>query len=246
MNKFNKGKSIGIVAASLAAVSLMGVGFATWIISTRTTDANNEISIVADDVQYKSLKVSVAFTNTIKLAETGTTSSSGDYFSYDGKGEGNLNVSAKFTFTFGKDFTAADYDFTKIHFSIEDATGGFADNKVASNAVSLTQRPYSEGLTYFDAPADLSLSPSDEDFGEFVKPEGDKLTSTKEITRNIDFEWGSMFGKESPLTYYNKEIAKKSVTDKDAFSENAYKELSAMKTKYVSNFKIKLKIELQK
>lgn len=245
MNKFNKGKSIGIVAASLAAVSLMGVGFATWIIGTRTTDANNEISIVADDVQYKSLKVSVAFTNTIKLAETGDVSS-GDYFSYEGNGDGNLKVSAKFTFTFGKDFTAADYDFTKIHFSIEDVTDGFVDNKVASNAVSLTQRPYSEGLTYFDAPADLNLSTSDKDFGEFVKPEGDKLTSTKEITRNIDFEWGSMFGNESPLTYYNKKIAEESVTDRDAFSESAYKELSAMKTKYASNSKIKLKIELQK
>ncbi len=245
MNKFNKGKSIGIVAASLAAVSLMGVGFATWIIGTRTTDANNEISIVADDVQYKSLKVSVAFTNTIKLAENGT-ASSGDYFSYEGNGDGNLKVSAKFTFTFGKDFTADDYDFTKIHFTIEDATDDFVDNKVASNAVSLTQRQNSEGLTYFDAPTDLNLSTSDEDFGEIVKPEGDTLTSTKEITRNIDFKWGSMFGNESPLTYYNKEIANKSVTDKDAFSESAYKELSAMKTKYASNSKIKLKIELQK
>lgn len=29
MNKFNKGKLIGIVAASLSAVSLMSVGFAT-------------------------------------------------------------------------------------------------------------------------------------------------------------------------------------------------------------------------
>ena len=32
MNKFNKGKLIGVVAASLSAVSLMGVGFATWVL----------------------------------------------------------------------------------------------------------------------------------------------------------------------------------------------------------------------
>ena len=70
MNKFNKGKLIGVVAASLSAVSLMGVGFATWIIGTRTTTDNNDISIVADDVQYKSLKVSVRFVGNIKLAET--------------------------------------------------------------------------------------------------------------------------------------------------------------------------------
>lgn len=242
MNKFNKGKSIGIVAASLAAVSLMGVGFATWIIGTRTTDTNNDISIVADEVQYKSLKVSVDFTNIIKLAETGTPTNSSDYFSYKGNNDGNLKVSAKFTFTFGKDFTADDYDFTKIHFSIEDATTGFVDNKVTTDGVALTERPYSDTLTYFDAPGDLEFTKSK--LGTLPKAEGNNLTVTKTITEDIDFSWGSMFGNKSPLTYYNAEIA--NASDKDTFSEHAYTELNAMKTKYKTGSKIKLKIELQK
>ena len=43
MNKFNKGKLVGIVAASLSAVSLMGVGFATWIIGTQKTTIEESI-----------------------------------------------------------------------------------------------------------------------------------------------------------------------------------------------------------
>ena len=54
MNKFNKGKLLGVVAASLSAVSLMGVGFATWIIGFEKTDAQGDVSISADKVEYKS------------------------------------------------------------------------------------------------------------------------------------------------------------------------------------------------
>ena len=61
MNKFNKGKLVGIVAASLSAVSLMGVGFATWVIGSQKTDTQGDVSITADSVQYKSLTVSVKF-----------------------------------------------------------------------------------------------------------------------------------------------------------------------------------------
>ena len=84
MHKFNKGKLIGVVAASLSAVSLMGVGFATWVIGTQKTDTNGDITITADDVKYKSLKVSVTFSDTIKLAETTETSTAGHPFTFEG------------------------------------------------------------------------------------------------------------------------------------------------------------------
>ena len=50
MNKVNKGKLIGVVSASLSAVSLMGVGFATWIVGVKQTEASNDINITADTV----------------------------------------------------------------------------------------------------------------------------------------------------------------------------------------------------
>ena len=50
MNRFNKGKLTGIIAASLSAVSLMGVGFATWIIGVQKTDGDTSISILLAEI----------------------------------------------------------------------------------------------------------------------------------------------------------------------------------------------------
>lgn len=61
MNKFNKGKLIGVVAASLSAVSLMGVGFATWIITgSESVDVNDNITVDVAGVEDKRLVISEA------------------------------------------------------------------------------------------------------------------------------------------------------------------------------------------
>ena len=73
MNKFNKGKLIGVVAASLSAVSLMGVGFATWIIGIQKTTTDGDVLLSADDVKYKALTISVDFQDTLTLAEEAKT-----------------------------------------------------------------------------------------------------------------------------------------------------------------------------
>lgn len=53
MNKFNKGKLIGVVAASLSAVSLMGVGFASWIITGTDDKTTGDIEVTVGDIQDK-------------------------------------------------------------------------------------------------------------------------------------------------------------------------------------------------
>ena len=68
-----RGKFIGVVAASLSAVSLMGVGFATWIIGVQKTTIDGSIGVVADDVKYKALTISVDFQDTLTLAEEAKT-----------------------------------------------------------------------------------------------------------------------------------------------------------------------------
>ena len=60
MNKFNKGKLIGVVAASLSAVSLMGVGFATWIITSEVSTTTDNITVGVADVQTNSIKITGA------------------------------------------------------------------------------------------------------------------------------------------------------------------------------------------
>ena len=57
MNKFNKGKLIGVVAASLSAVSLMGVGFASWIIKDATPADIGNINVEVGTVDDQRIKV---------------------------------------------------------------------------------------------------------------------------------------------------------------------------------------------
>lgn len=59
MNKFNKGKLIGVVAASLSTVSLMGVGFASWIINGTTPANVGNINVEVGTVDDQRIKVVV-------------------------------------------------------------------------------------------------------------------------------------------------------------------------------------------
>lgn len=244
MNKFNKGKFIGVVAASLSAVSLMGVGFATWVIGIRQTDTNGNISITADTVEYKSLKIEAAFEGNLKLGET-TPITNHEYFNTSETVDGKLTVKVNFTFTLGKDFKSENFDFNKIKFEIVTDEPGFLNNKPAEEAVKLTQRPYTENLTYFDAPAPVGVT-----YNELKPVTGETTESiTKKFTfsKEVSFTWGSMFGTPalSPMNYYETEVTKEAVTDKATFVENAYLEMSAMQAKYnVESASIKLKMNL--
>ena len=244
MNKFNKGKFIGVVAASLSAVSLMGVGFATWVIGIRQTETNGSVSITADTVEYKSLKIEASFEGSLKLGET-TPITNHEYFNTSETVDGNLTVNVNFTFTLGKDFKSENFDFNKIKFEIVTDEAGFLNNKPVAEAVKLTQRPYIKELTYFDAPADVNVT-----YDELKPVTGETTESiTKKFTfsKPVSFTWGSMFGTPalSPMNYYENEVKKEDVTDKATFVENACLEMSAMQKKYsAKGASIKLKMNL--
>ena len=96
MNKFNKGKLIGIVAASLSAVSLMGVGFASWIVAgTEGSAAANNITVTVADVQDQRVTITEA-----KVATNNNT------INFDANGNGLLKPSgnAAEDLTFGIEF----------------------------------------------------------------------------------------------------------------------------------------------
>lgn len=241
MNKFNKGKLVGIVAASLSAVSLMGVGFATWVIGYKNTEAKNEISISADKVEYKSLTVSVTFGDGITLGEDGTITSNPEfnYVAGTDKVKGDMMTSATFELTIGKDYVASEFNFKKVHFEIITEDGCLDNKPAATNAVFLTEREYDKNLTYFDAPAPIDIPTLN--FANATKV--DDLKNKVTFSQDLTFNWGSMFEHKSPVSYYDAGV--KSATDKETYVENAAKELNAMHTKYsASGAKIKLKISL--
>lgn len=242
MNKFNKGKLVGIIAASLSAVSLMGVGFATWIVGVKQTDASNDINITADSVEYKSIIVGVEFGDSLRLAETAAISDN-TYFNSDlTGGAGNLTINTKFKFTLGRDFVESDFQFDTISLSI--AEDSAVKNKPTSDAVYLTTRHYEDSLTYFNLPGDVTVKFSN------LKKDADQsetISNTYTFETPLTFTWGSMFGEgTSPLNYYEAEIKKDTVKDKAAFMKQAGQELEAMKTRYSTGAKLKLQMNLLK
>lgn len=251
MNRFNKGKFIGLVAASLSAVSLMGVGFATWIIGVQNTKIDGSIGVVADEVKYKALTISAKFDGGLVLAE-GATDTAKD-FSSDGNQTAKLTISTEFTFTFGRDFLADDYEFDQLSFKILPAAGDFVDNTIVDGGNKMGR---TEGnLTYFDVTSPISLTAGELELPSVVT--GTDLTRTKKVTKNIEFTWGSMFKLGSnvvdPTAYYNDGLGK--VTESEAkplaqaqqeYMEKAYQELNAMHDKYGGGKQIKLEISLTK
>lgn len=249
MNKFNRGKFIGVVAASLSAVSLMGVGFATWVIGYQTKETSGDVTIDVDEVQYKSLRIGVKFTKGIRLGETGEKTNHVS-FNFDGTNPGDLTAIANITFTLGKDFTDKDFDFTKINLSIvpsgtgENQAGeGYTDHKVLDTNVKLDKRTVKTDLTYFESPKNISISKSELNF-ETATTSGNYKTIVVE-NKTVAFTWGSMFGNTTPVAFYDGLFNKLTeADDKDKFMEQALDELSLMKSQYANDGKIKLKLSL--
>lgn len=251
MNRFNKGKLLGIVAASLSAVSLMGVGFATWIIGVQNTKIDGSIGIVADEVKYKALTISAKFDDGLVLAEDVTETTKD--FSSDGTKAAKLTISTEFTFTFGRDFLADDYKFDQLSFKILPAADGFVDNAIVDGGNKMGR--IETDLTYFDVTPSIPLTA--ENLG-LTNTIGTDLTRTKTIKKDIVFTWGSMFKLESgvvnPTAYYNDGLSNVTAGEsttlaqaQQAYMEKAYQELNAMHGKYSKlGTQIKLEISLTK
>ena len=178
MNRFNKGKLLGVVAASLSAVSLMGVGFATWIIGVQKTTIDGSIGVVADEVKYKALTISAKFDGGLVLAE-GATDKTKD-FSSDGNQTAKLTISTEFTFTFGRDFLADDYNFDQLSFKILPAADGFVDNAIV-NGGNIMGRT-GDNLTYFDVTPSIPLTATELGLIDTI---GADLNRTKKIRKEI-------------------------------------------------------------
>lgn len=257
MNKFNKGKLIGLVAASLSAVSLMSVGFATWIIGIRKTTTDGDVLLSADDVKYKALTISVNFKETLTLAEAAKEGEN-VYFGSDGGKTPDMEIATEFTFNFGRDFTAAEFDFDHIELSIKsaDTATGYIDHTVDVTNDKKIDRD-GTSFTYFDLANDGLISVSKTELGIDSIAPGANFLKTKTISTNVNFVWGTMFnvgGKtSSPTEFYNAGYnALTEDAEKTVYMGKAYEELAAMHKKYTKTTdpayepKIKLDVKLVK
>ena len=194
MNKFNKGKLIGVVAASLSAVSLMGVGFASWIIEGKqegTTDGitvdvgavtDNRISINGVSVEDGAIAFDAAASNTEgAILKRGTS--------------GVEDLSFKIKYTVNNANTA-----NKFHVYAYIETAKQETFTEANNNKKLITMPTALNISETGTPVN-SVSFD----GKMVTLADDAVRQTDEtgdgtytITQEFKFGWGQAFGGHNP------------------------------------------------
>lgn len=192
MNKFNKGKLIGIVAASLSAVSLMGVGFASWIVTgAEGSAANGNITVSVADVQDQRVTITDA-----KVADDNKT------INFDAKGDGGLlkpSGTVAEDLTFGIEFKLKLGANAKDSFSGIKAyvTGTDLLSAVNSHFVTLPTGVYEDETTMKAAASTAFVYPGSE-LSKANSINNDDGSTTYTITTTLSMSWGSAFGNNNP------------------------------------------------
>lgn len=187
-----KRKTLTLTLSILACLALIGVGFASWIISANTS-TKAEGSFIVDTVADKTYVVSGEWLenkSSIIFGAPATMNAKNPWLTNNSEGKTeNLTVTYQLTVTYG--------DETK-------ATG------IANKITALVTAP--ENANYTAAVnGKLIIAPTNATVVE--APEGNGKYN---IT--VTYQWGEHFGNVNPYTYYNAKTA----TDKLSGTETTY------------------------
>lgn len=187
-----KRKTLTLTLSILACLALIGVGFASWIISANATK-EAEGSFIVDTVTDKTYNVEGAWLNSqskITFGAPATMDAEKPWLTNNSEGKTeNLTVTYQLTVTYG--------DGTK-------ATG--IANKITALVTAPADPNYTAAVN-----GGLIIAPTNATVVE--APEGNGKYN---IT--VTYQWGEHFGKVNPYTYYNL----KNATDKLNGSETTY------------------------
>lgn len=182
-----KRKTLTLTLSILACLALIGVGFASWIISANTS-TKAEGSFIVDTVADKTYVVSGEWLenkSSIIFGAPATMNAKNPWLTNNSEGKTeNLTVTYQLTVTYG--------DGTK-------ATG------IANKITALVTAP--ENANYTAAVnGKLIIAPTN----ATVEETGEG-TGVYNIT--VTYQWGEHFGKVNPYTYYNAKTATDTLTD---------------------------------
>ena len=191
MKKRQKSKMTMLIVGGLAAVSLVSVGFAGWVVTTEHGTANDNVTVEVGAVTNNSTSIVINKSSSdLNLKFDNVPNPSGDIFDKNQGGSEKMEFHINFTITGN---TSA---YTKVNFAFSGAlTDGKYDNYL--------KRPYSTSsntITY-----NLSWSPSAtiaSASNQIVTPNNTSTISVSgnatTITAYFKFEWGSYFKGKNP------------------------------------------------
>lgn len=250
MNKFNKGKTIGIVATSLAAVSLLGVGFSTWIINTTNKAEVSDISVTVADTKDISVVISNAKVaesdNSVKFDadETKMNKATGHLLSCSSGDAEDLSFTLTYDVTVGSNASA-----WQIMAAIDDGTDG-TNGKFAT---AVTTRKYIALPTTLGITTGVQClnqaSETDSTSGLTVTKStaSDTTNITYSVSQKFTFSWGLAFANKNPVEVTNSDkIYTQDDTGTEATTKATIDNLTAntkeMKALELSTFKVILSV----
>ncbi len=205
MNKFNKGKTMGIITASLAAISLVGVGFSTWIINTTNKAEVSDISVTVADTKDISVVISNAQLDTsdnsvrFDADETKMDSATGHLLSCTSGDSEDLSFTLTYDVTVGTAATS-----WQIMAAIDDSNSTDGTDGKFNTAVNTRKYiclPTTLGITTGVKCLDQA-SKTDASSGLTVSENtGSSTTSTKKysVSQKFTFTWGLAFANKNPV-----------------------------------------------
>lgn len=187
-----KRKTLTLTLSILACLALIGVGFASWIISANTS-TKAEGSFIVDTVNDKTYKVEGAWLNSqskITFGAPATMDLENPWLTNNSEGKTEkLTVTYQLTVTYGNGTKAT----------------GIA-NKITAVVTASESASYTAAVD-----GGLIIAPTNATVEE--APEGNGKYN---IT--VTYQWGEHFGNVNPYTYYNAKTA----TDKLSGTETTY------------------------
>lgn len=191
-----KKRTLGLIIAGVAAASMIGTGFAAWVITGNATD-NFDGTIQVDTVTDKSITLDAdwATTEDGKVSFVGPASedqtATNEWLSYE-KSDGitefaDLTETLTLTFGLGNDVDASEFDIT---FKFEVAAANQA-GYAASIAAKHINAPTINNAA-FDANGEKTFTLSE-------------ILAADATTADVvfAFTWGTAFDSENPYTFYN-------------------------------------------
>lgn len=206
MNKLNKGKKVGIVICALASISLVGIGFSTWIIQTRTESKVDNISVTVAETKNASIVISEASASDDKVNfDADYNKHTADSLISCGSSDTeDLSFTLKYTVTVGTSVSSFE-----IKAAIDDTTsaGGGKYTK-AVETYKYIELPSTLGLkkttdgtsTTDNSKVCLTQASSTTDGLKVTTTSDTSAQTTKyEVEQVFTFSWGEAFKKKNPV-----------------------------------------------
>lgn len=206
MNKFNKGKKIGIVTCVLASLSLVGIGFSAWVINTQNGSQVDNISVTVADTKNASIVISEASASdsTVKFDANDSSTSKGNLISCEANDKEDLSFTLSYKVTVGTSVSSFE-----IKAAIDDtSTAGAGKYTQAVDTYKYIALPTTLGLktgsegSYTDNSKDCFTSSSTTGSNGLTFTSSDDATNqtkTYTISQTFTFSWGDAFAKKNPV-----------------------------------------------